>query len=541
MVLDEFNGEISTIYNKKISNERDTMGLHDKHDLYEKINSVADEMEPQINYQIDPKAVPEIQKAQEDLNKAKVEDTKTTTKRSGLFGLLSMATKKKDKKEENKEDDEPKHVSRLGLFRQIFDDPRSILADHCKPALKIYDMAYEANRVLERKVVEYGKKFQETFSGMTSEESERVHSLILEANAHHRDPIQVISLSDKYHIAAKFGDFIEAYEASIDADAKAVQLKQSKEYADVHKFYDTKSGKTIVVGVKDKNRIFEVKQKAEEYANKNMNNAISEIVNSGEKKYTPEQMKSIIDHYLGYRKMMDSLGIILYQEQIMQIAQKFCGYTLGEADNLIRIIGRKKVDEMTPVINDMIQRGVKNGYEEQTMKKLTDNIVTFALYGFNRGHSAAYGMTAWLKAHYTGEFMASVIDSNCKDKPKMAQYVLHAMELGVEILPPILRHRNCYSSYDEDGPYVILGLNCISGVGNSEIPKDAPEDFHEFMKQYENMNKTVLKNLVKAGYLKVIVTKCYSILIGLRILGSQKGNSNTILQTIITQRMSLPS
>lgn len=204
--------------------------------------------------------------------------------------------------------------------------------------------------------------------------------------------------------------------------------------------------------------------------------------------------------------LQDTEGVILYQEQIMQIAQKICGYSLGEADNLRRIIGRKVVDEMKPAVDDMIARGVKNGYSEAQMKRLTDNIITFASYGFNRGHSAAYGMTAWatayLKAHYPAAFMASLLDSNCKDKPKLASYILEAMHMGIKILPPQLAHHNCYSDYDEEGAYIILGLNCIAGVGNTQIPKDSPKDFKEFLEVNINMNKTVLSNLVKAGVFK---------------------------------------
>ena len=204
--------------------------------------------------------------------------------------------------------------------------------------------------------------------------------------------------------------------------------------------------------------------------------------------------------------LRDTEGVILYQEQIMQIAQKICGYSLGEADNLRRIIGRKVVDEMKPAVDDMIARGVKNGYTEAQMKRLTDNIITFASYGFNKGHSAAYGMTAWatayLKAHYPAAFMASLLDSNCKDKPKLASYILEAMHMGIKILPPQFSHHNCYSDYDEEGAYIILGLNCIAGVGNTQIPKDSPEDFKTFLKDNINMNKTVLSNLVKAGVFK---------------------------------------
>ena len=158
---------------------------------------------------------------------------------------------------------------------------------------------------------------------------------------------------------------------------------------------------------------------------------------------------------------------------------------------------------MQPVIDDMISRGIKNGKTEKQMKELTDNIVTFAQYGFNRGHSAAYGMTAWVtayfKAHYPGAFVASLMDSNCKDKPKLAGYITYAMNNGIRILPPQLRHKNCYSGYDEDGSYIILGMNCIAGVGSAQIPNDSPTNFLEFMEHNVSMNKKVLEGLVRAG------------------------------------------
>ena len=493
----------------------------------------------------------------------------------------------------------------------------------------------------------------------------------------------------------------------------------------------------------------------------------------------------MVDHFLARRNgkekvtydipelepiLKDTEGVIIYQEQIMQIARIVCGYSLGEADNLRRIIGRKVIEEMQPVIDDMINRGMKNGHTEKQMKDLTDNIVTFASYGFNhclssntvifrnrngnkpmnieemymtmndknwayknghqnlyakyqrygygyglsivdgklhknkivnifysgknyvyrvttnrgkvvdctlnhkfptpngikplkdlhagdliytkgkrvkikydysmygengsddnfphkgeRGfqkkdnpswvlynrerhlaiegkapckvcgrkydgrtrfemhhvdgdrtnntvynlawvcaschkkahyamgrkkagdngyclmeesivsieligmdnvydiemkdpyhtvvvndgivvsnsHSAAYGMTAWVtayfKAHYPGAFVASLMDSNCKDKPKLAGYITYAMNNGIRILPPQLRHKNCYSGYDEDGSYIILGMNCIAGVGSAQIPNDSPTNFLEFMEHNVSMNKKVLEGLVRAG------------------------------------------
>lgn len=204
--------------------------------------------------------------------------------------------------------------------------------------------------------------------------------------------------------------------------------------------------------------------------------------------------------------LKDTEGVIVYQEQIMQIAQKICGYSLGEADNLRRIIGRKIKDEMQPVIDDMIKRAVQNGYNKDAVMLLMNNIVAFSAYCFNRGHSAAYGMTAWvtayLKCHYPAAFWASVIDANCKDKPKLASYIMEARKDGIKVFPPTLKHRNSFSDYDEDGPTITLGLNCIASVGQNEFPKDAPTDFKQFMEQFSSVNKKCLENMIKAGVFK---------------------------------------
>lgn len=204
--------------------------------------------------------------------------------------------------------------------------------------------------------------------------------------------------------------------------------------------------------------------------------------------------------------LKETEGVIVYQEQIMAIARKLCGYTMGESDNLRRIIGRKIVEEMEPALVDMTKKAVMNGYDKKKVEDLIENITAFANYCFNKSHSAAYGMTAWvtayLKCHYPAAYMASLIDSNCKDKAKVAEYVLYCKERGIKVLPPTLKYRKCYSTYDEDGPIIILGLNCIAGVGNTEIPKDAPEDFKEFMEQYVSMNKKVIEGLIRAGVFK---------------------------------------
>lgn len=200
--------------------------------------------------------------------------------------------------------------------------------------------------------------------------------------------------------------------------------------------------------------------------------------------------------------LKDTEGVILYQEQIMQIARELCGYTYGEADNLRRIIGRKITEEMQPVINDMLERGLKNGISKEIMQEICDEIITFANYGFNKGHSAAYGLLAWytayIKAHYTAEYMASLIDIASQDtesRSKLPFLVEHCKRIKVNILPPDIHtsKMKCVSN----GRTVTLGFNCVAGVGNSLVPNG--ESAEKFLQDNVQLNKTVLKNLVRSG------------------------------------------
>jgi len=193
-------------------------------------------------------------------------------------------------------------------------------------------------------------------------------------------------------------------------------------------------------------------------------------------------------------------GIILYQEQILQIARDLCGYTYGEADVLRRIIGRKETEKMQKAINELIEAGVNNGIPRNIITEISTQIVTFALYGFNKGHSAAYGHTAWrtayLKANYPAEFMASLFDSVCQDKPKLTTYIMDARSLGLKIIPPSIKSGSMKCIVG--GDTVMLGFTCISGVGNSLI-NNGSEDFKLYIDDNNKLNKKVLSNLIMAG------------------------------------------
>lgn len=210
--------------------------------------------------------------------------------------------------------------------------------------------------------------------------------------------------------------------------------------------------------------------------------------------YPHEKLKPVLE---------DTEGVILYQEQIMQIARVLCGYTYGQADTLRRIIGKKKEHEVGPAVKKMIDAAVKNGVDRKVITEITDSILAFANYCFNRSHSAAYGKTSWitayLKSHYTAEFMASLMDSVCGDKPKLVGYILHAQKLGVEVLPPNIKTGKTKCTVDNGK--ITLGFSCIMGVGNSSI-ENGSDNLAEYMEANPKYNKTIYKNLVKAGCFK---------------------------------------
>ena len=201
--------------------------------------------------------------------------------------------------------------------------------------------------------------------------------------------------------------------------------------------------------------------------------------------------------------LLDTEGVILYQEQIMQIARELCGYSYGEADVLRYVIGKKKVDMIEKCMAEFVERGVKCGIDREVMDELSEQIVTFGNYGFNRGHSAAYGytawITAWLKANYPAEFMAALINSSHGDKGKILGYIYNAKQMGISVLSPSIVDSKMETAVDGNGG-IRLGIGCISGVGNNVIKTgEDMADFCAFMAVRGNVNKTALKNIIKAG------------------------------------------
>jgi DNA polymerase-3 subunit alpha len=136
----------------------------------------------------------------------------------------------------------------------------------------------------------------------------------------------------------------------------------------------------------------------------------------------------------------ETYGIMLYQEQVMQIAQKLAGYSLGEADMLRRAMGKKKPEEMAKQRERFVRGAVAHGYPQKKVEKVFDLMAQFAEYGFNKSHSCAYAyvayVTAYLKAHFPVEFMAALLTSETGKPDKVVKYINECRDMGITVLPP---------------------------------------------------------------------------------------------------------
>ncbi len=165
-------------------------------------------------------------------------------------------------------------------------------------------------------------------------------------------------------------------------------------------------------------------------------------------------------------------GVILYQEQVMQIAQVLAGYTLGAADLLRRAMGKKKPEEMAKQRTIFTDGAVDRGIKKRQATMIFDLMEKFAGYGFNKSHSAAYALvayqTAWLKAHYPAAFMAAVLSSDMDNTEKVVAFLEEVRRLKVKILPPSV-NKSEYSFTVVDDTTICYGLGAVKGVGESAI------------------------------------------------------------------------
>ena len=165
----------------------------------------------------------------------------------------------------------------------------------------------------------------------------------------------------------------------------------------------------------------------------------------------------------------ETYGLIVYQEQIMKLAQVVAGYSLGEADLLRRAMGKKKKEEMDKQWDRFSTGAYERGYSEESVRALWDTVLPFADYAFNKSHSVAYGymsyMTAYLKANYPAEFMSALLTSTSDDKDKTALYLEDARAHRIKVLPPDIN--NSGRDYEPlDDHTILFGLKALKGVSD---------------------------------------------------------------------------
>ena len=221
---------------------------------------------------------------------------------------------------------------------------------------------------------------------------------------------------------------------------------------------------------------------------------------------------------LDLKPILDSTyGVIVYQEQVMQIAQVLAGYSLGGADILRRAMGKKIPAEMAAQ-RDVFNRGAeKKGKDLKIMTQIFDQVEMFAAYGFNKSHSAAYALVAWwtlyLKVHYPAQFLAAMMTADCMKTDKLIAYIGECHRLGVDVNPPDVNIGKFHFGVDIKGN-VIYGFSAIKGVGEKLVDHIVEEreahgkytDFFDFVYRVGTsfMSKSTIEALIKSGALDSI-------------------------------------
>jgi DNA polymerase-3 subunit alpha len=209
--------------------------------------------------------------------------------------------------------------------------------------------------------------------------------------------------------------------------------------------------------------------------------------------------------------LKETYGVIVYQEQVMQVAQRIGGYSLGQADLLRRAMGKKKHEVMVKEKEKFIEGAVKNGFKADDADRIFEILIPFAGYGFNKSHAAAYSVvayrTAYLKANYPAEYMAANLTNEIANTDKLTEYISEARSMGLEVLPPDLNRSDAHFSVA--GGRIVYGFLGIKGVGEGVAAAIVAErgkggdyaSFIEFVERMgtQSMNKKTLECLANAG------------------------------------------
>jgi len=207
----------------------------------------------------------------------------------------------------------------------------------------------------------------------------------------------------------------------------------------------------------------------------------------------------------------ETYGVIVYQEQVMQVAQRIAGYSLGQADLLRRAMGKKKAEVMVKEKVNFIAGAVKNGFREEDADRIFEILIPFAGYGFNKSHAAAYSVvayqTAWLKANFPAEFIAANLTNEITSTDKLPEYIAEGRKMGIPIDPPDINRSDAYFTVVEG--HIVYGLLGIKGLGEqaaesivSERVANGPYlSFMDFLDRLDlrTVNKKSVEVLIQAG------------------------------------------
>ena len=227
------------------------------------------------------------------------------------------------------------------------------------------------------------------------------------------------------------------------------------------------------------------------------------------RKHGKEKIKYL--HPLLEPTLKDTYGVIVYQEQVMQIAQVLGGYSMGDADILRRAMGKKDPEEMAAQRERFVEGAEAKKISHEQATEIFDQMETFARYGFNKSHSAAYALvsyqTAYLKAHYRVEFMAALMTSEMDDTDKVIKNLAECRQKGIEVLAPDVNESR--SNFTPVGDKIRFGLAAVKNVGAKAVEvildsrrKDGPfESLFDFCRRVDltAVNKRVIESLIKCG------------------------------------------
>lgn len=318
---------------------------------------------------------------------------------------------------------------------------------------------------------------------------------------------------------------------------KAVDIIKVTQGRDID-FYDMEyddAGVYKLIGEGDTHAVFQLESEGMKKFMRDLKPSCLEDIIAGISLYRPGPMDKI-DDYVFNKKNPDkikydhpltkpilevSYGIMVYQEQVMQMVQALGGYTLGRADNVRRMMSKKKVDAMEKerevFVHGTVDHGVeipgciKNGVPEKVANKIYDDMIAFASYAFNKSHAAAYAylayQTAYLKCYYPVEFITAVLNNRITSIDEIRNYLGYLKERNVTVLPPSIN--KSYEEFTVENGAVRVGLVAIKNVGKSIIEEIVKErerggeftDFVQFVKRIENaqLNKRMLESLIYAG------------------------------------------